>query len=936
MKQILSQRYIYKLNSSFLLRNKWSVRLTDINDGIKNRFITGLSDSGALRIIRDIINSPYTEEYIKDVKDNLFKTKKNKDNLPSKLLKKRIKELNKERYKSMLETCVCNVDFSSSNGFSEKQYNYAVENGFYINGEKYVLLLGTTGGVKNNCVLFIKESVHTELWRRMLNGADLSVPMLPSKLMAYLALCFSASIPATNGRILVVKDVEVKIKAPVTYVKFNKETHEPIIKHIEDYEMINNVCDGCGILSPEMAEQWAKDLQLDYIASGYCCRNSYVKGMLIKFDFKKYCKEVLKVTVIKDVWGQEHNIDDIDIILNESMLKLSKSYKSIDHYVQCCKENGHGFAVTKAVPKVLENERAMNYQYLQCLDLTDEEIDDLLKDNIQEIKDVMGMDYRKAILYSRGLDLNDKNAFSDSKDNLYTNALMIDGEKAMQDEYIKYRIKKSISKRISQLKTGKIRVKGNYQISCGDIVALLENACGLEPKGLLRKGEFYAEYWREKGVKQVGSFRSPMSCKENAMVMNVCDREEVIKWYGNIKNLIIFNPWDTAMSRLNGQDHDGDMDFTTSNEIIVKGIQDLPAIVCEDESGKKKSNPTREDFIESIKRSFGNPVGSVTNFGSSNYPLLDMYEKESREYKEIDNRIITTQFLQQSVIDSVKTGIKSEKIPDYWNNYHSSKLQYRINKETGEILNTKEEIEEIDFLRKLVVDKKPYYFRYIYSSLDKEYRDYIKKSNSTCRKTFRVTVDELKSKLTKDENEIEFLEAYNRKLPLNINPSVVNKIAWKVEKEFDLPITRDKKSEFDYSIYQEQGNTSIATSAEKKKIKEIYEEYKSKSGQCNMVEYNNKEDSLSDVIDRDEMFKSNMYEILPDKQILLNTLLDMSYNKSTISRGITWLIMGDLMVENMLNNNGRIIYYPTKDKDGDIEYKSFRFKMVEKTIDERN
>ena len=77
---------------------------------------------------------------------------------------------------------------------------------------------------------------------------------------------------------------------------------------------------------------------------------------------------------------------------------------------------------------------------------------------------------------------------------------------------------------------------------------------GLKPKGLLHSGEFFIEYWRKIGTDKVAAFRSPMSCKQNAKVMNICNRDEVIKWYGNLKNIIVFNAWDTTMSAMNGED----------------------------------------------------------------------------------------------------------------------------------------------------------------------------------------------------------------------------------------------------------------------------------------------------------------------------------------------------------------------------------------------
>ena len=46
-----------------------------------------------------------------------------------------------------------------------------------------------------------------------------------------------------------------------------------------------------GIISPEGAKKWAEDLELDYLPSAFCLRNSFLKGMVCVFDIQKFLKE---------------------------------------------------------------------------------------------------------------------------------------------------------------------------------------------------------------------------------------------------------------------------------------------------------------------------------------------------------------------------------------------------------------------------------------------------------------------------------------------------------------------------------------------------------------------------------------------------------------------------------------------------------------------
>lgn len=932
-KQILNQRYVYKIKSDYLQRNKWNIKITNIEKAIKDRYIVGIGDSTGLRKIRDVIDSPYTEDYINNIKDKIKKMERQDyskmEDSEKKAFKKEYKQLKYEEKVAELESCICNVVFKS-----KKHFDRAVEKGFKINGEKYVLLLGTTGGIKNNTAMFIREDIHEDIWEIMQCGADDSLPMIPSKKMGYLALFFSGSTPVTDTKkVLVVKDIETHFKAPATYIKFNEEKNRPDVTFISDYDVEVNACDGCGMIDPKLAEQWAKDLQIDYVPTAFCTRKMWEKGILTTFDFKKYCKEVIKQEIVKDVWGVEHNINDIDIILNESMLKLSKAYASIDSYNGYCEKYGVGFAVTKYSPKVLENQRALNYQYIQCLDLSDDDIEELLRKDINEVKDVLGLDYRKTILFGKGTELTDKNVWRNeyNKDDAHIRALMIDKD-AINDEYVKYRVRRAISKRIDLLKTGKIKVDANYQIAIGEPIIQLESMFGLEPKGLLNAGEFYIEYWRQKGETSVGVFRSPMSVKSNTRTVEVCNREEVIKWYGDLNNVIIFNAWDTCMSAFNGEDFDGDMNFTTSNEIIKRGICNLPAIFCEGKQASKKPFITKEDYAFAIVNSFGNAVGGVTNFGSSCYDKMALFEEGCTEYNEIYYRIQCTQYYQQECIDSAKNGEPPKPIPNYWHMYNAEELKYKVDEETGEVLDSEEEIKEKDILNAVLTEKKPYYFIYIYDTLKKEYNSFIKGVDNTCMELFNCRIKDLKAKEKEylTEEEKSFLRSYEIKNPISSNPCIVNKMAWLVEREFNKQVTV-KNKEFDWFIYQNPNCLEIGSKSEMTAIKKAYDEYKIDIKNSASVEYD-KEKGDSEATRKKNEIEDTLLNIIPNKQVLLNSLLELGYKKSKISKTFIWNVVGDQIIENMINNKEGKIVYPTKDENGEINYGGNRFTMVEKVI----
>ena len=399
-------------------------------------------------------------------------------------------------------------------------------------------------------------------------------------------------------------------------------------------------------MSPELADIWSLDVEEDYRISGACLRNAFCKGMIFTFDFHKFAREVAKTDTIKDVWGNTHNINDIDLILTTSMLKLWDSYSSIDDYLEKAQRNNHTFALTKVTPHKLDEEQTLNYQFLQSLELTDEDVDELCEPLLTEIEDVMNKDYRKTLLYLRGVDLKESTVLRPPYD--FTTAMMLDPT-MLNDPYVYSKIKHNIKNRIDTAKMGVIPVKGNFSIISGDPYILCESMFGLEPKGLLKKGEFYSAFWNEKGVTKTVAMRAPMTSHNNIQICNMANREDVNEWYKYMNTVYILNAWDTTCAKLNGADMDGDTFFTTDNPVILRNVYPTKAIMCV-QSASQKIIPKEKDFILANKRSFGNLVGTITNYATSMYSVIVNFKEGTPEWNELHYRILCMQDFQQNSI----------------------------------------------------------------------------------------------------------------------------------------------------------------------------------------------------------------------------------------------------------------------------------------------
>ena len=66
-----------------------------------------------------------------------------------------------------------------------------------------------------------------------------------------------------------------------------------------------------------------------------------------------------------------------------------------------------------------------------------------------------------------------------------------------------------------------------------------------------------------------------------------------------------------------------------------------------------KTIVTEKDIIISNKSGFGDKIGSTTNLTTSQLSLMASFDKNSKEYKELEYRVITGQNYQQNAIDRV-------------------------------------------------------------------------------------------------------------------------------------------------------------------------------------------------------------------------------------------------------------------------------------------
>jgi len=796
----------------------------------------------------------------------------------------------------------------------KKKDYYRACKGFYINGIKYRRLLGTNGGIKNSTIVFVSERLVAELRRRIENGRDPSVELVTAKLEAYKALTCSASNPVSMPQgILVVNDAETEFYSDIISLT-DEDGGEPIMEYRHNELISMNASDGFGLMLPSLAKRWSEELDLGYDMSGANTRFSWEKGMVFTFDYIEFAERVAGTYFVKDAWGNTVDVRDTEIVLTTSMVKLWDSYPDCEDYVSRSIENGYTFGISKTCPEELESERNLNYQFIQSLPLSDEDIKELVSPTMNEIRAVLGGDWRKTVLFLKGSGMNERNVHR-LEDN-FIKAVMID-ERVLNDPFVLNNIYQLICNRINEAKVGVLKVHGNYSVIGGDPYLLCQSFFGLPKTGLLKAGEIYNEYWANIGSEKLACFRAPMTCRENIRAVRPADNDEVRYWYRHIHTATVFNGWDTAPAALNGCDFDGDIVMLTDNPVLVRHLIPLPALMCAQRKAKKTISD-EDDFIQSNIASFGNEIGQTTNKVTSMFEVRSRYSENSEEYKVLSYRIRCGQLYQQNAIDKAK-GIICMPMPKTWYDRHAvAKI---------------EDNDKRDLYRRISAEKKPYFMRYIYPSLMKKYNQYIKNTNRNCMREFQMSVSELKeipySDLT--ERQKEFLHYYDYYMPVGTGDCIMNKICRMFEEAFDGYVSKQSATHpFDYKIMKSAAEYS---SSQMSRIKGLYEDYNRRlSNYSVFMEYERVDeyDSYNEYMTMNDDFRRACSEVCQDRFALCNMLLDMCYTRSSAKRFV-WSMCGEEIIKTLLVKNGNKLSFPIKDEDGDIEYCGVKFMI--KTIE---
>jgi hypothetical protein len=967
-------------NRPLYVRKFHSGRLKEFGYSIENTFdeskdlkeIIGLSDSQMLRTIRDInkrvidknkleillkMKDKYKYISIKQNTNNKYAQticKKLNETFIDNPLVQRLKEkyLNKtfnsdelKRLQNKINRTMFIEDYVVVVMDSIKQYEYLYKNGFYINGKCYKRLSCSSGQARVSTVIFCNDQIIDEVKNRLNNGRNENIEFSPSKFNAYFGLYGSATKVVSEPKFIVIKDFENTDTFIANYVIENGWKVDDTIIQKEIKNMPINRTDGMGLISYNQAEKWAKEIGLDYVPSQFCIRQSFMKGMLCVFPIHEFCEEVnngnyIIDTIYKDGNGEYIKADlrNYDIIITESQFKIWDSYSSIDDYINNCRKNKLYWGIALHTPKEAKHMMKLNYQFIQTLNLSQKDIEELSSQFVDWIMGVSYDDIYYMLLFLMGIN-NDKDKISkflSSSDNYWIKSLIIN-KNIKDDKYIRTKIRDLIRHKIENACMGDIYVDGNFQVIVSDPYGFMQHACGLDVTGLLKKGEFYSNYWNEKNIKQIDGMRSPLTYFSEHVILDLRNDKDTNKWYKYCKLGIILNYHGHESINFAGSDYDFDILASVSHNKIIGGIykDELPVIY--DVPKPKKFVFTDDDLYRADTFSFGSIIGSITNKSSNGYALLpvieEKYGKDSQEYILVKSRLKQCCKAQSAQIDKAKIGRAVKGIPNVWVNY------IRLPKNEKKLSKCRR-LKRKQLYNNTLLDKYPYFFKYVYKDTKRQYKKYLEEYNITCKQKYKTTFEELENLRRKTKEQKEFIENFYTRSPIIHSSSSMNLLCKYIE-SINFNISQHTKIETNKDVYKLYKNTSVDYLEWYIEIIKSLKKYMSNKAFENIIVYTDEkdEDNYKDnIIQEFKVDADSLYEtinkICSNNDIVVNCLVDYFYKeKPSSNKDLLWASYGKFIYKNIKRNtNNDIILFPfpsNLDEKIDLKYLGYNYTLKE-------
>lgn len=429
--------------------------------------------------------------------------------------------------------------------------------GFVHKGEKYIYFTSSAGQIRSKKAVFMKETVWNRIKKTIMCG--LSIEKINArggnnvnKHLAYMALANSATDEWEEFDIdksIVIEDFETKVYGSFDFVD---ETDYSITRKTDAVPVPHT--DGAGMILPAVSSK------------NFMFRAPWIKGLLGVFDFRKFVEVNGCSPIIRDIYGQTHDIikEDIQIIFTKSQFKMYPYYDSWDEYKTCFKKYNCSAGKCNVEEERIKKAK-INYQMLQTLtDITEEEMDLLTQKSADRIRNICTS--KETMFDVLGITPYNKDMTPFQQAVKRYPSLLC-------DTYTKDILREVKNSLLKKYRSGKLEVNGRYTFLLPDFYAACEYwfENSENPQGLLADGEVFCYLFRR--YDKLDCLRSPHLYREHAVRHNVASEtasgraERLREWFPTDG---LYASTHDLISKLLMYDVDGDKSLVTADPKLIE------------------------------------------------------------------------------------------------------------------------------------------------------------------------------------------------------------------------------------------------------------------------------------------------------------------------------------------------------------------------------
>ena len=579
-------------------------------------------------------------------------------------------------------------------------------------GDARYLAFERSGSMSRSAVLsFVRADIYEELSRRMTVGMTLGVCQL-SKLYAYNGLLFSSGTRIETDMLwdkdaIVVIDNPTSVYPDVDVITVEDRTGIGDVRNYERVEKKGDVkvtlFDGEGILSPALAEEIDRLYCGKHIHTSFQIRMPYIKGMVHEVDFHGLFREAT-VTKITDLWGVEHPIERVRMILTKSQFKgcgwMTENGLTFEEYLKRLRAYRHTLYITGVNRTDSEQFTDLNYQFLSTLALSGEQFRPVDKpfDMTGQLSDeseswltktteeiyyrLLNDEWFQFDYYVDHAPKNPKSRRYRLAEMLYRNDLLL-AEKEYRRE-----LDRAADTILRNFARGNLLVRGRVAYLSADLTLFLAELLKPYTDGNRNAEEIYRELLDARcrytiaygltGSHMTAILRNPHIAKNEEVVVYPPNHEHDIRhrYLSHLSGVVMVEPWSLIAERLGGADYDGDMVKVIREPVICESIashyketanpfedrfasrNNLPLLsIPSAEPQLQNANDLHARF-EAVKSTFSSRVGQISNaaFDRSMLAYDESLDDEIREQNRKETE--TLAILTGLEIDSAKSGVK--------------------------------------------------------------------------------------------------------------------------------------------------------------------------------------------------------------------------------------------------------------------------------------